>query len=379
MPAGQPYVLHVVGADTPSARLERLRALCARRDLGWHDVVQFGAGRHDWLRPRPSQRITVPLGVSWLGQPRLRDLLPGASASIVHCWSVKALSWVLADRGRTPVLLELEPPLDARRLMRGIAPPLRRFVVRSGRVRVVCCSECQRLELREAGLSGDACLLIRDAVDQAALEAADPQTGRSALGLDADDTAVLVLPPVVRETGAFWAAWAAMLLQQVRPRARLVLPNESREARRVARLVASCRRTWMLRLAGKNLPLAQLLAAADLAVYLPARDAPLSAVVWAMAAGRPIVAADVPAVREMLADGLTAWLCRPKSPKDACRRMLQALEDPQQARRRVEAAAAQASAAGDRRRMIEEYRGAYAGLLAGHRLADRRETFALFR
>jgi glycosyltransferase involved in cell wall biosynthesis len=161
-----------------------------------------------------------------------------------------------------------------------------------------------------------------------------------------------------------------MLLEHARAGVRVIVPDIGREASRVVRLVESCRLGETLRAVGRRFTLPQLLAAADLAVYLPTGGAPLTGVIQAMAAGRPIVASDVPVIRELLAHGRTAWLCRPGDPKDACRRMLQALENHGQSSRQAKAARAHANAAFGRRRMIAQYRRVYENLLADRPLAE---------
>ena len=183
--------------------------------------------------------------------------------------------------------------------------------------------------------------------------------------------------PVRRETGSLVAAWGAMLLEHARAGVRLIVPDAGRETARVVRLVESCGQGETLRAAGGRFTLPELLAAADLVAYLPTGDAPLSGVAWAMAAGRPIVAADVPVIRELLTHGRTAWLCRPGDPKEACRQMLSALERREQSSRQVEAAQAQANAAFGRRRLVEQYRRVYENLLADRLVGSGLDDVAL--
>ena len=110
--------------------------------------------------------------------------------------------------------------------------------------------------------------------------------------------------------------------------------------------------------------MAELVAAADLAVYLPISDAPVTGPAWAMMAGRPIVASAVPPVTELLEDGRSAWLCRPRDPHDAVRGMLNALEQPQVSARLAQAAGEKAAALFSPQRVLEQYGQAYAALAA---------------
>ena len=344
-------VLHVIGSDTPLCRLETLRALYAQPELGRQRVVRFGNGRLDCSGLGTVERVRVPFPVDWLAHPSLRDMLPTAGPMIVH------------------ILSDVEWPPDLRRLADRL-PQLSSNAV----MHFVCPSETARRCLRAIGVPSEACALIRDSVDVTAIEAANRADLRRQLEISPRQTAVLILPPVRRETGSLVAAWGAMLLEHARPGVRLLVPDVGREGARVARLVESCGLRAMLRMVEWRFSLPELLAAADLAIYLPTGDAPLWGVAHALAAGRPLVASDVRATRELFTDERTAWLCHTDSPKDACRRMLHALEDRDQSDRRVQAARAQANAAFGRRRMIEQYRRVYENLLAdrpvGSGLAD---------
>jgi glycosyltransferase involved in cell wall biosynthesis len=376
MPDSHSNVLHVVAGDTSPARLERLRVLYARPELARQRVVQLGSGTIDCAGLGKVEHLSAPFGVGRLATDRLRTMVPAAERTILHIWSAKALSWVMptagigkrygaaAGRIRDHLLMDVEVPFDFRRLARAIS----RLRSDAGPA-FVCTTHTRRRRLVAAGVPADNCVVIRDSVELTPIDAARRSDVRARLDVSPEHTTVLVLPPVLRETGAFVAAWATMLLAQVRPSVRLVVPEAGPEVDRVARLVESCRHQWMLRLTGGHYGPDELVAAADFAVYLPAGDAALSGVVWAMAAGRPIVASAVPATTELLTDGQNAWLCRPESPKDAARRLLQALESQDQSQRQAELGRSQVFQICDRRRMIEQYRRAYQNLLADRCIA----------
>jgi len=379
-------VLHVVGTDTPPARLETLKALYARPDLGRQRIVRFPGHRLDYPGLGAIERRPLPFGLRWLASRRLRSAIPPTESPVLHIWSPMALAWLppaamsgkRADgakgRVRDRLLVDLEVPLDSRRLASGLSR------LRSeATLRFVCPTNTVRRRLAAIGLPTEECVLIRDSVDFAAIEAARGHDVRSRLGLSPEHTVVLVLPPVLHETGALVAAWATMLLGQVRPDVRLIVPDAGREVDRVARLVESCGHQWILRLVGRRFALCELLAATDLAICLPPGHAPLTGVAWAMATGRPIVASAVPATTELLVHGQNAWLCQADNPKDAARSLLQALENPQQSQRQAELARSQAFQLFGRLRMIEQYRRAYGNLLADRCIADGIEDAALIR
>ncbi|MFQ5805684.1 MAG: glycosyltransferase family 4 protein [Phycisphaerae bacterium] len=370
-------VLHVIGGDTLPARIERLRALYEQPQLCRQRVVQFGSGYIDCTGLGTPERLTAPFGIGRLARRKVRSVIGPAGCSVVHIWSAKALSWVIlaatsarrtdaaSGRARCRLLMDVELPLDFPRL----ASEATRLSPETA-LQFVCPTDTVRRRLVAVGVPMDACVQIRDSVDLAAINAVRPSDVRSRLGCSPEHTVVLLLPPLRRETGALTAAWATMLLGQVRPGVRLVVPDAGREVDRVARLVESCKQRWMLRLVARQFALHELAAAADLAVYLPAGDATLSGVVWAMAAGCPIVASAIPTTNELLADGRNAWLCRAGDPKDAARRMLQALENPCRSQRQSESARSQVLHVFSRPRMVAQYHRAYENLVADRRVAD---------
>ncbi len=112
---------------------------------------------------------------------------------------------------------------------------------------------------------------------------------RRRLRLEPEQFVAAVLPPVTRAGGAFEAVWGAMLAEKVEPRLRVVVPDGSREAHRVLRLAEACRHEFFVRRAAR-LPLARLLAIADVGL-LPARSAvSQTGLLTAAAAGLPLVA-----------------------------------------------------------------------------------------
>ena len=106
--------------------------------------------------------------------------------------------------------------------------------------------------------------------------------------------------------------------------------------------------------------MAELVELADIAVFLPAGDAPLAGLASAMATARPIIASDTPAVTEILEDGRGAWLCPPNKPLIAARLLLEALEHPEEARRRSAAAKARAREVYSVQRTLDQYARVYA-------------------
>jgi glycosyltransferase involved in cell wall biosynthesis len=86
-------------------------------------------------------------------------------------------------------------------------------------------------------------------------------------------------------------------------------------------------------------------------------------VVEAMLAGVPIVATDVGSVREQLTDGETGWIVPPEQPAALAAAISEVLADPAEARRRAEAARADASARFTLDTTVQQWCGLYARVL----------------
>jgi glycosyltransferase involved in cell wall biosynthesis len=216
--------------------------------------------------------------------------------------------------------------------------------------------------LLDLGVAEPRCVLVRPFVDPTAIDPARRAEARDRLGMGENQVVVTTLPPVARPTGTFIATWAALLLEKTRPEVRLVIPADGRERQRLRRLVEACRHEWMVHFAAPDLSLPDLLVATDLAAWLPNRDASPASLVWAMAAGLPIVATATPAVHELLADDPMTWLCRPDDPEDAARKMDRALGQPAKPTQQTARARARRLEAFSRSEMVSRYRRVYANL-----------------
>jgi len=368
---GQPdiTVIHVVADDLSDARADALLALRASPQVAARqEVVHVGRGASRPLEAVRPVRVHAPLGLGRLRRCALvRTLarlgLSGVRDPIVwHAWSPSAARWCLpmTESGhRLLVEADTHPPQHCRR-----------SVDLPATVAYACPSAAVQAQLRACGVPAERCALIRPFVDADAIRRDRRPLVRSQLGLADEHVAALVVPPITRAAGSFIVAWATLLVKHVCPRVRLIVPANGRQRDRIRRFVQACRHEHGARFVGADLPLRDLLVAADLALFLPPDDAATDGLAWAMAAGCPLVAANVPAVTELLTHARTAWLCRPGDVQDAAHWTLRAVEHPEQSRRQAEQARTEALALFSRSRMIAEYRRTYADLLAGRPVAQ---------
>ncbi|MCK4342591.1 MAG: glycosyltransferase [Phycisphaerae bacterium] len=371
MPAPNVIIVHVVAADTPADKLDVLAAIYKAADMpGRQRLVHVGPGRVGTPDGIQVARVHAPFASRWLGARALRHALEKSALRddegpvILHAWSAVAARWCIPlVTDERSLLIEVEPGRE-----------LDRFTLwpASGRLHhtptYVCPTATVQQGLCRLGMPAERCLLIRPGLNVATLNPNRRAAVRAGLRLGEQDVVVTALPPVTRRTGTLVVAWAAMLLEKIRPEVRLVIPAGGREQQRIRRLMEACRHEGMARLAPPNLSLSDLLAASDLAVYLPPGEAPTTSVALALAVGCPLVVSQVPAMSAVLSSEEDAWLCRPNSPEDAARRMLQAIEQPEESRRRAERARAHTLVwhrhpAGDCTRMIEQYWQCYENLV----------------
>lgn len=362
-------VVHVVARDTPQTRLETLAALRARGDLlGRQRLVWFGAGGPSTWGLRPDARIAAPLGAGWLARSPAAVMRAGGT-TVLHLWSADALAWCAShlpamrrwqpdgDRAAFRVLADADVSIDRRRLTQALSA--------GAEIAFVAPTLVARQRLIAAGVQPDRCALIRDAVDFADLGAADRRCIRARLGLADGEMAAVVLAPLARAGGALYAAWAAMLVHKIHSHVRIVLCGDGREFDRTLELVRAARHMDMaVFLRGGYAP-PELAAAADLALFTPLEDVPIQALAWAMASGRTIVATAIPATTELLVHGRNAWLAKPGDPRDICRRMLGAIERPDESRVQAQHARWQAFGLFSRQRQVEQFHRVYSNLFSG--------------
>lgn len=334
-------------------------------------IVCLGRRPHS-VAGLPLRQVRVPFRVSWLGARAVQQRLEAGDGrgspaqAILHAWTPGALAACLPlVRRGVALLAEAESPSHVGSLARRSPMP-----EQNGSVAWIAPTAMVRRRLIEHGVRPDACALIRDAVDFAALRATRRGEVRAELNLPPDAIGLLASWPVDRGSGAFIAAWATLLVVNCGVGARLILPADGGEVRRIERLMRCARHEHAACSATAQHTYGELLSATDVVLHLPDQDASTAGLAQAMAAGRPIVASALPSVMEMLVHGHNAWLCRPGRPRDAARRILQAIESPDRSRELAEVGRMQAFATFGRQRLREQYQAVYANLRDGRAAAD---------
>jgi glycosyltransferase involved in cell wall biosynthesis len=147
-----------------------------------------------------------------------------------------------------------------------------------------------------------------------------------------DDEVILSIGRQVPQKGHEYLVEAFERVTAARPRTRLLIagaPGASTAAveARIARSGVGER----IQLLGHREDVGDLLVAADVLAFPSLYEGLGGTLIEAMALGLPIVASDLPALREVSADGEAAWLVRPADVRALSSAMLKLLEQPAQA------------------------------------------------
>ncbi len=148
---------------------------------------------------------------------------------------------------------------------------------------------------------------------------------RERLGIATNEVVIVAPGMVHRRSGHRFAAWATAILKITELPVRLVIRHTGRAARDVSAFAKSTGFEDMVVLAGDDWSETDLLATADIAVFLDMDAAPPADP--AMASGLPVIAGDTASNRNRLTDGLNALLVRPDRPREIARALLRLIED----------------------------------------------------
>ena len=176
-----------------------------------------------------------------------------------------------------------------------------------------CVSEAVRQWSIEQGLPAEKLVTIPNAVDCAAYEA-PPGSIRRELSLTPDARIVLFTGRLHRQKGPDVLLQASAILRERVPNAHVVLAGDGPLRAQLARKAAELGLADRFHLLGPRDDVPALLADADV-LALPSRwEGMPNAVLEAMAARKPAVAADVGGCREVIAHGETGLLVPPTDP-----------------------------------------------------------------
>ncbi len=286
-------------------------------------------------------------------------MMSRTGADIIHAWGTEVAIPARAATDR-PLIVELfDPTVDAQTIkkIRSIAEP-HRFAA-------VCTSGTIRRRLIEGGVAPDLCVVIRPGVDFAEINRVRRSGIRAELGLRDDDFVVVLPEPVTTNSGDIDAFLAVLMVAQTDDRIRLLVPGDTREARRIRRLARVSPIHQDMMVEARDRPFESLVPMADAMVVSPRSDIATTALAWAMAAKVTIIGSAVYAVAELITNKVNGFLFTAKPGSRIAPTIARLLVDREAHAKPTEAARGQAYEVFSVRRYIDLHARLYENMLAG--------------
>ncbi len=258
---------------------------------------------------------TTAVGRSWQIDPaaqwRLARHVRRLAPDVVHTWTFQANTYgrLAAARASVPHLVASERSVDRwklwhhRAIDRCLARHTRRIVVNSESVRDFCTAR---------GLSADRLCVIPNGVE---VSEKAPATSRAELldelNLPRDAELIGVIGPLTLGKRIKDLIWAACLLKEVRRNSHLLILGEGPHRWRLGRYRSQVEfRQRHVHFLGERRDVPRILPHLCSVWLGGSHEGQSNALMEAMAAGVPVVAADVPGNRELIARGESGYLVR---------------------------------------------------------------------
>ena len=310
-------MLHIIDGTSPVDMLDQLSLVADENDV----IVSIGPRPVHTPTGRAVREIHRPF--NW---PRLSGLwmLDSArDAAAIHAWSPSA-----AGAGRTVGLIrERKVLVSLPCAARGRAAGRLIRAVRKGALRVTVPTEAARQHMIGQGAPADAVCVLPPAGLPIKDAAARRERTRGRLGLS-DGEFVMVAPSeMTHEAAHRFASWTHAILRRFVPGVRLLLPGGGPVEAHVRRFAASTGYDREILLVGEDMPQADAIAAADVAIFLHERDCGVTALAAALAAGVPVVATNTPDIAECVPKHMVSLLAEPGDLRQASAAVLRVLQD----------------------------------------------------
>jgi glycosyltransferase involved in cell wall biosynthesis len=280
-------------------------------------------------------------------------------ADVIHACGIRAAATARMT-GDAPLIVRLYDPVFSRsdiRLLRSISQP-RRFALS-------CSARFIQRRLIERGVPPDVTVVIRPGVDFAAINRWRRGALRESLGIRPDDRVIILPAPVTAAGGHFEAFHAASLHSYLNGNHRIIVPGDSREARRIVRYGLSLPGDVGLIAPPPDTPFEQLLAISDVMIMAPRGDCSTTSIAWAMGARVAVVGTAVPAVIEMIAHKVNGLLVNPRRDGSLVKPLAAALADRPTLDKARETAHGQAYESFGVRRFVEQTCRLYDNVISG--------------
>jgi hypothetical protein len=247
---------------------------------------------------------------------------------------------------------------------------LLRTIGEHARWAIACATATVRRRLVEKGIPPDGAVVIRPGVDFGMINQARRSDLRMRLGVQLQQRLLIAPEPATRAGGQFVLFWAAAIRSFVEPDVRVVIPGDSPEQRRIARLARQIGFARHLICPGAGVPFEELVSVADVLVVASEGEVSTTSIAWAFGAGVPVIATAVHATAELVANRLNGLLLKPQPQTRMAAKIAAILEDRAALQSVVQTARTQAFEVFSVRRYGDQYARLYENLLAERRIDD---------
>ena len=346
-------ILHLIPRLNYSGSTRQLALLCQGLRREQFDLQICVLGEDDsaicLLGPEPVVHVLGKTRLfDFVALWKLRRLLHSFRPDIIHAWGPAAVR-NLALVGRRKSRLVVGAPLSYQSMK-----PLDRWLLRkAGRIVVRSKAEAERCRL--AGLPGEKITIIPPGI-----------LTTDHWPLTTDHLPLIVCAGNLEpHKGYRDAIWALDIVSFLYPEIHLALAGQGPDRQRLENFAQRNKISPRISFLGPCADMPGLLARATV-VWVPSlADTGLSIAMEAMAASKPVIATDVPSLREIIDDGRTGFLIPPGDKVALARRTCELLRNPDLANNMGEAARSHAQAF-SAERFVERNMALYRELVPQH-------------
>ena len=370
-------ILHLLDATTSPDALEMLGTLLQAQGTGNHHVLVIGHAATVLRAIEAGVPATCIDRVhsmgSWdpTGWRGVQRHVQRTKATMVHAWGFGGL--VAASALRLPVerriaTFTMEPTAAQQRWLPRLARRAS-WLWLAGAPPVA-------LALTALANGGATVETVAPAILRDDRPVRDAAQVREALGIRPGDGPIVLLGGEMAEAGArqAYGLWAAVIAQQIFPRLRILVHTGQpqpfdwrREMLSIRQLGATAADPELIMYADPAWHWRDVLQVADVFLLTPDRAIQQRGVLWAMAAGVPVVATATPQMQSLLEPGKTALIAQPGKPRVIAARLDEVLSDGALAARLGAAAQAHARRQFAAEHLVAELQAIYAAQGVGRR------------
>jgi L-malate glycosyltransferase len=234
---------------------------------------------------------------------------------------------------------------------------------------IISVSEDHRRDaIREHVAGPEKIVTILNGIEMDSFDRTSMREARQKLGVEMGDALIGVASRLVPKKGLEDVIQAFPQVHETHPNARLVLLGEGPNQKELYRQAERTGLGDRIHFPGFRRNVSELLAAFDIIAQPSISEGLSLAILEGMAAGKPLVACDIPGNREIITSGINGILVPPSDPAALAMAFRSLLDNSPYARRLGETAQADCQKRFSQDRMIDQTLSLYDALLVGHRI-----------